>query len=66
MNSLTKDRFTAKRMLENVLNYVKNKDLYTEERWNRFIEWNKILDKSRNESYTNFKFLERYMNNYER
>ena len=66
MNSLPKDRFTAKRMLENVLNYVKNKDLYTEERWNRFIEWNKILDKSRNESYTNFKFLERYMNNYER
>ena len=49
MNSLPKDRFTAKRMLGNVLNYVKNKDLYTEERWNRFIEWNKILDKSRNE-----------------
>ena len=66
MNSLPKHRFTAKRMLGNVLNYVRNKDLYTEERWNRFMEWNKILDKSRNESYTNFKFLERYMNNYER
>ena len=66
ISSLPNDRLTAKRMLKNVLNYVRNKDLYTEERWNRFIEWNKILDKSRNESYTNFKFLERYMNNYER
>ena len=37
--------------------------MYTEERWNRFIKWNKILDKSRNESYNDYKFLERYMNN---
>ena len=66
ISSLPNDRLTAKRMLKNVLNYIRNNDLFTEERWNRFIEWNKILDKSRNESYTNFKFLERYMNNYER
>ena len=62
IDSLANDRLTAKKILKNVLNYVKGKDLYTEERWTRFIQWNKILDKSRNESYNDYKFLERYMN----
>ena len=66
INSLRNDRIIAKKTLTSILNFLKSKEMYTEERWNRFIEWNKILDKSRNESYTNFKFLERYMNNYER
>lgn len=61
--SLPNDRLSAKRNLQNVLNYFKSKEMYTEERWNRFIKWNKILDKSRNESYNDYKFLERYMNN---
>ena len=61
--NLTNDRNSAKRNLQNILNYFKSKEMYTEERWNRFIEWNKILDKSRNESYNDYKFLERYMNN---
>lgn len=66
INSLRNDRIIARKTLTSILNFLKSKEMYTEERWNRFIEWNKILDKSRNESYTNFKFLERYMNNYER
>ena len=43
-------------MLKSILNYFKSNDLYTEERWNRFIEWNKILDKSRNESIMTISF----------
>lgn len=61
--NLPPDRLSAKRNLVSTLNYFKSKEMYTNERWSRFIEWNKILDKSRNESYNEFKFLERYMNN---
>lgn len=63
IQNLSNNRDSAKRNLKSILNYFKSAELYTEERWNRFIEWNKILDKSRNESYNEYKFLERYMNN---
>ena len=65
INRMSNDNTSAKNNLKSILNYFKSGNLYTKERWDRFIEWNKILDKSRNESYNDYKFLERYMN-YER
>ena len=53
-------------MLKSILNYFKNNDYTQKNVGIDFIEWNKILDKSRNELYNDYKFLERYMNNYER
>ena len=36
--------------------------MHTEELWHRFIEWNTILDKSRNESYKNYDFFQQIYN----
>ena len=51
-----------KTVAQNILNFFNSEDLYNEDKWNKFIEWNKILDKSRNEDYNNFTFLRKYMN----
>lgn len=54
-------QISAKRNLTSILNYFHSRHMHTEERWHRFIEWNTILDKSRNESYKNYEFFNKYI-----
>ena len=58
---LTPVQISAKRNLTSILNYFQSRHMHTEERWHRFIEWNTILDKSRNESYKNYDFFNKYI-----
>ena len=58
---LTPTQISAKRNLTSILNYFQSRHMHTEERWHRFIEWNTILDKSRNESYKNYDFFNKYI-----
>ena len=42
-------------------NFFTSKETYDKDLWNKFIEYNKILDQSRNQSYKDFDFLREYM-----
>ena len=42
-------------------NFFTSKETYDNDLWNKFIEYNKILDQSRNQSYKDFDFLREYM-----
>ena len=62
IDSLKTDEMKIKTTAINVLNYFKAEDVYTQDKWNKFIEWNTILDESRKESFNDFEFLQEYMN----
>ena len=62
INGLTDNQYFIRDTAQNVLNYFINDNLYTTEKFNKFVEWNKILDNRRNESFNDFEFLRDYMN----
>lgn len=61
IDKLLPTQISAKKNLNSILNYFQSKHMHTEERWHRFIEWNTILDKSRNESYKTYDFFNKYI-----
>jgi sulfatase maturation enzyme AslB (radical SAM superfamily) len=62
ITSLPDNQYYIRETAQNTLNYFIKDNLYTTEKFKKFIEWNKILDKRRNESFDNFEFLRDYMN----
>lgn len=62
IDKLSTNEYNIKKTAQNVLNYFVQSNLYTTQKFNKFLEWNKILDKERNESFNNFDFLKDYMN----
>ena len=48
-------------ILKNVLSYFKSSETYDEKKWKTFLEYNRILDKARNQSWTDHEFLREYM-----
>ena len=47
--------------VRNVLKYFDGSTTHTDEQWGKFLEWNAILDESRNESFSKFEFLKTWM-----
>lgn len=62
IDKLSANEYNIKKTAQNVLNYFVQSNLYTPQKFNKFLEWNKILDKERNESFSDFDFLKDYMN----
>ena len=58
---LSNNQYNIKETAQNILNYFIKDNLYTIEKFHKFIEWNKILDKRRNESFLDFDFLRENM-----
>ena len=47
--------------VRNVLKYFDGSTTHTDEQWGKFLEWNAILDESRNESFSKCEFLKTWM-----
>ena len=61
IDNLQNNDYNIKAITQNILNYFSASDLYTQEKFSKFIEWNTILDGTRNESYESFEFLKQNM-----
>jgi sulfatase maturation enzyme AslB (radical SAM superfamily) len=62
IDSLKDNSNQIKSTAQNVLNYFSQTETYTDEKWNKFKEWNKVLDESRGESFNDYDFLQEFMN----
>ena len=61
---LNKELYESKRIditITDAYNFFTSKETHDDDLWDKFIEYNKILDQSRNQSYKDFDFLREYM-----
>ena len=61
IESLKDDEKKIRTIAKNILKYFMSNDMYSREKFNKFVEWNLILDARRNETYMDYDFLKRFM-----
>lgn len=60
-DTLVHDLSNIKHNIEDIIRFFQSQELHTQERWDKFVNYNKTLDKLRNETYKDFDFLKRHM-----
>jgi len=48
-------------VVENILTFFTSSEQYTDEKWDKFIEYNRTLDEARNQSFEDYQFFKTYM-----
>lgn len=61
IDSLDNNDFNCKRTANDILKFFSANEMYTENKFWKFVEWNKILNNTRKESHEDFDFLKEYM-----